>query len=461
MKKLNFIVFLFTIIFLCFSGTSISSELNTFNFQGRLESSNGLPISSTVNMTFRLYDDQSNNLWFETANVNVTDGEFDVLLGTSNPIGFSVNEQARYLGFAVENDSVMTPLQDIGGVLRAGFALSIADAAITTSKLSGTGGSVLSSGTSGQSLISNGDETFSWQTITESDPQVGSLSTYYVPRWSGSYLTNGSIYDNGSVLKIGTTSSYAKLTISGYQNKYFSNYGYLYSGGGTGKSNGTNAYSIYASHRIACSEFNAFSDIRIKSIIGKSNSEKDLETLLKLEISDYTYIDTISKGDKVHKKLIAQDVEKVYPEAVSTLTSFIPDIYALSEKIDYDNGLLIISLKEPHNLEPGEKVALMSKNGQIQKIVQAVDSAYSFTVDSDISYSSVFVYGKEVDDFKTIDYEAISMLNVSATQALFRTIQSQQELIQQQNNKIAELEEQLTNISKALINKGILDETDF
>ena len=256
MKKLNFIVFLFTIIFLCFSGTSISSELNTFNFQGRLESSNGLPISSTVNMTFRLYDDQSNNLWFETANVNVTDGEFDVLLGTSNPIGFSVNEQARYLGFAVENDSVMTPLQDIGGVLRAGFALSIADAAITTSKLSGTGGSVLSSGTSGQSLISNGDETFSWQTITESDPQVGSLSTYYVPRWSGSYLTNGSIYDNGSVLKIGTTSSYAKLTISGYQNKYFSNYGYLYNGGGTGTSNGTNPYSIYASHRIACSEFN-------------------------------------------------------------------------------------------------------------------------------------------------------------------------------------------------------------
>ncbi len=29
---------------------------------------------------------------------------------------------------------------------------------------------------------------------------------------------------------------------------------------------------------------------------------------------------------------------------------------------------------------------------------------------------TVFVYGREVNDFHTVDYEALSMLNVSATQ---------------------------------------------
>jgi len=457
---MNQVKFFFTtfclIIIACLSQISIAAELNTFTFQGNLGSSEGVPISSTLNMTFRLYDDQNNNLWSETSSVNVTAGDFDVLLGTSNPIGFSVNEQARYLGLTVGTDSEMTPRQDIGGVLRAGFALSLTNASITTSKLSGTGGSVLPSGTSGQVLISNGDETFSWTTISESDPQVGSLTTNYSPKWNGSSLVNGQIYDDGTYVAIDTTSVYAKLTVSGYKDEYFS-YGWLNGLGSTGTTSGTSQYSIYGSHRIVCAEFNAFSDIRIKSILGKSDSRKDLETLMKLHITDYTYIDTISKGDQVHKKLIAQDVEKIYPKAVSSLTSFIPDIYSLSEIIDYENAMLTITLEKPHHLKPGEKVEIITDQGRIQKIVKAVETDYAFTVASDASYTSVFVYGKEVDDFKTIDYEAISMLNVSATQELFRTIQSQQEIIQQQNSKIDELEAQLARITSVLIDKGLVD----
>ena len=35
---------------------------------------------------------------------------------------------------------------------------------------------------------------------------------------------------------------------------------------------------------------------------------------------------------------------------------------------------------------------------------------------------NVFVYGKEVNDFHTVDYEALSTLNISATQALVKRI---------------------------------------
>ena len=34
----------------------------------------------------------------------------------------------------------------------------------------------------------------------------------------------------------------------------------------------------------------------------------------------------------------------------------------------------------------------------------------------------VFVYGREVKDFRSVDYDAISMLNVSATQELARQV---------------------------------------
>ena len=39
----------------------------------------------------------------------------------------------------------------------------------------------------------------------------------------------------------------------------------------------------------------------------------------------------------------------------------------------------------------------------------------------------MFVYGREVNDFHTVDYDAISMLNVSATQELAKQLLKAQE----------------------------------
>jgi hypothetical protein len=49
--------------------------------------------------------------------------------------------------------------------------------------------------------------------ITESDPQVSSSTFNKVPKWNGSTLTDGLIYDNGSNIGIGTTSPNYKLDI--------------------------------------------------------------------------------------------------------------------------------------------------------------------------------------------------------------------------------------------------------
>lgn len=49
---------------------------------------------------------------------------------------------------------------------------------------------------------------------SESDPQVGGNTTNYVPRWNGSALVSGSIYDNGSV-GVGKTNPQDRLDING------------------------------------------------------------------------------------------------------------------------------------------------------------------------------------------------------------------------------------------------------
>ncbi|KPA18392.1 Microcystin-dependent protein-like protein [Candidatus Magnetomorum sp. HK-1] len=204
-----------------------TEQLNTFTFQGRLENADGSPISSTLNMTFRIYDHQSNEIWSETRTVHVVSGEYHLIIGKSNPIGFTVNEQAATFGISVESEPEMQPEQDIGGVLRAGIALSVTNAAITTLKLadnavtadklsdgavtsakiynnsvtsdklsndaltseklsngivtaekfSASGGSSLTSGTVGESLLSNGDGTFNWGTASGNDITITSTST--------------------------------------------------------------------------------------------------------------------------------------------------------------------------------------------------------------------------------------------------------------------------------------------
>ena len=62
--------------------------------------------------------------------------------------------------------------------------------------------------------------------------------------------------------------------------------------------------------------------------------------------------------------------------------------------------------------------------------------------------TTVFVYGTQVKDFHTVDYDGISMLNVSATQALYRqglTLEKQNEVLQQ---RAIELQQQLEKIER-------------
>jgi hypothetical protein len=225
------------------------------NYQGTLSDSGGTPVDGSVAMVFSIYNSASGGtaLWTETQSVSVNNGIYNVNLGDVNPISLPFDTQ-YYLGVRVGSDGEMTPRQiltSVGYAFMAQEAYSASDLScvgcVSQSELNftpgtitgvtagtgltggGTSGSITlnvdsstlqsrvsSSCTAGSSIrVINSDGTVLCQTAglsTETDPKIGANSTNYVPKWNGSVLLSGSIYDNGNV-GIGTTSPAAKLHI--------------------------------------------------------------------------------------------------------------------------------------------------------------------------------------------------------------------------------------------------------
>ena len=188
------------------------------------------------------------------------------------------------------------------------------------------------------------------------------------------------------------------------------------------------------------------SDARLKNIIGPSDSAKDLEILKKIEVTDYTMKDTVKFGQKPFKKVIAQQVDEVYPTAVTSIGikgfTFMPDIYAVSESVNMEKpGVYTISLAKAHGLKDGDTLRLItSKNPELNAVAHVVNER-TFTVETNEALGNkVFVYGKQCTDLKAVDYEAISMLNVSATQELAKQVES----LKKENSDLQDQAKRLT-----------------
>ncbi len=252
----------------------------------------------------------------------------------------------------------------------------------------------------------------------------------------------------GTAVAIGTpTPTKAKVEISGFfgSTPFGPAYGLLDISGTSAytSTSGTDSHtSLYASGNIYAGYYVAFSDARIKRSAGRSDAAHDLNTLLGIEVTDYTYIDTLAKGAGQQKKVIAQQVEKVYPQAVSRTTDVVPDIF---QKAEVKDGWVKLAT----TLKQGERVRLLGdKKEGIHEVLEIAEG--KFRTDFVADGSEVFVYGREVKDFRSVDYEAIAMLNVSATQELNRRLEQQAAELKARDGKIATLEKSNQEMQREL-----------
>jgi len=288
---------------------------------------------------------------------------------------------------------------------------------------------------------------------------AGVLESAFYPRsGNGTYINYGSngfyIRNNASVNTMSMTTDGTVSMGNAYSNALFNvgnktstyaEYGYLATGGATG-TNGTRTnypLSIHANGAILATSFDVDSDTRIKTHLRPTDSLVDLQTLMGIAITDYHYKDTIANGDIQQKKVIAQQLKKIYPQAVHIRKGVVPDIYQNAEI--KDEWVMLAT-----DLKAGERVRLILATGDsIEEVLEVRDGAFRSSLKA--GAEKAFVYGREVEDFHSVDYDAIAMLNVSATQQIKREKDAEVQALQEKSaTEIAALKSENSKLRQQL-----------
>jgi hypothetical protein len=202
-------------------------------------------------------------------------------------------------------------------------------------------------------------------------------------------------------------------------------------------------YSILADYRVGAQEFNAFSDRRIKEVVGASDTKEDLALIKRLKVTDYRMRDAAMEGRSIRKGFIAQEVEEIIPAAVTKGTNWIPNVYAnaIEVKLDAGHRRLALTMTNAHGLKEGEKLQLITDAGKFEALVGSVTATNKFVInDWTNSVTKVFVFGKEVDDFRSLNYDRIFTTGIGAIQELASRLDERSAQVNAMERKISELQ---------------------
>jgi len=180
------------------------------------------------------------------------------------------------------------------------------------------------------------------------------------------------------------------------------------------------------------------SDRRIKTNIVDVKDNLALEMVRNIPCRYYNYNDKLSRGTNATIGFIAQEVKEIYPRAVVERTQFIPNEMRNLNDLRWNDTTLFTDLSDCSGITYRFYVGNdPSGNDEIRKdIIGNSDNSFTF----DTSYNNVFCYGKEVDDFHTLDKAKLFALNFSATQELDRKVTALETVgNQDQNVKILDL----------------------
>lgn len=245
-----------------------------------------------------------------------------------------------------------------------------------------------------------------------------------------------------------------------------------------GSSSGNYPYSIRTVHATACPEFNIFSDERVKTNIIDIDDLSALNILRQIEPKQYTYKNTIKKGTGPVWGFIAQQVESVLDYAVGKLKDFIPDIYDEASIYTNNNStgsILTLSKNTTTSLNTTENCTLPLKirlyvnnedaekdvtlksiiNDQSFEIEELVEDVFN-NINGDIAHQhKVFVYGKKVDDYRSLNKDAIFTIATAALQEVDRDLQTTIESLtnlesQLNNNTLYNLQTNINNVMQQL-----------
>jgi hypothetical protein len=339
---------------------------------------------------------------------NTGGGDINIYTGTGDSVGGSINILSGANGAGV---GAPTPTTGGSVVINAGVGLT-------------TNGSV-NIGTS---------NTFNTNIGFNSLVKIKGNSYPYISIGSThNSITNFSLRHNeNGLIKSGwiitddpnATSTYYPLEVYATYNISIANYGALRAVSGTpavyvGSINAVNA-SLRANGRIICDEFDAVSDQRNKIMISKTNDTKD--RIKQVTIRDYKLKSYPTAG--VFKGVFAQELEEIFPEFVSRNPGVVGDIYNYATEIRTDGDYIEFKVDSPIMLKSGDRVKVISESSKemILTIESEIDGKVRIKKPHDDLGDSFFVYGREVTDCRTVNYDGLFSAALEVLQELIRDV---------------------------------------
>ena len=197
--------------------------------------------------------------------------------------------------------------------------------------------------------------------------------------------------------------------------------------------NQTTSYdvSIYGQNFIMAGQgFVSVSDQRIKKDIIDIEDGESLSILRQLQPKRYRYIDEYKRGTDYVYGFIAQQVREVLPSASGLVKDVIPSIMTPAT-VSYDsaNDITTVTLvdNKQHNLtseNSNSRVRFFDENDQNTDLeLHEIVSGDIFKVKGELKGTNTFVYGLEVEDFHTLNKDAIFTVALAALQQVDRELQ--------------------------------------
>ena len=192
--------------------------------------------------------------------------------------------------------------------------------------------------------------------------------------------------------------------------------------------------------------YSSSSDTRIKENIVDVDDTSALTIVRQIQPKRYNYVDRQNKGDSPVWGFIAQQVAGVLDYAVDTITQFIPNVYE-SASVGSDNHTITLNDKTTTDLVVGMTIRLTkADDSSVETNISSIVDNKNFTVECDLTDvknddNKVFVYGIQVDDFHSLNKDAIFTVATAALQEVDRELQAEKEKTQTLESELGQLKQ--------------------
>jgi len=160
----------------------------------------------------------------------------------------------------------------------------------------------------------------------------------------------------------------------------------------------------------------------------------------KLQPKTFQFKDIVQKGSATMYGFISQEVHDVLPHAAKTTIDTLPNIYTfspvLSDLLSFDTTLLEY---DASGILFSKLKIIQSDNSESFVQILSVLDATTVRIDRNFDCDKVFVYGQEVNNFHTLERDAIWTVSAAALQEVDRQLQAEKQ-------KTATLEQQVQTL---------------